>query len=152
MAPTQSESIEVHQHTDIGDFNQQLLELEAAITRIDLQNDEIEQALKAQLTSLGALDVKCDAKIALLQQLRSQDIQPQVDRLQTAVLQKLDTYERLHEQVRAFHQRSVPLDDIMVILMSRVGAVMNQQGTANVPSQMSPMPDWSMRGSSNLGK
>ena len=146
------ESIEVHQHTDIGNFNQQFLELEAAITRIDLQNDEIEQALKAQLTSLGALDVKCDAKITLLQQLRSQDIQPQVDWLQTAVLQELDTYERLHEQVRAFRQRSVPLDDTMVTLMSRVGAVMNQQGTANVPSQMLPMPDWSTGGPLNLGK
>ena len=98
------------------------------------------------------LDVKCDAKIALLQQLRSQDIQPQVDQLQMAVLQELDTYELLHEQIRAFRQRSVPLDDTMVTLMSRVGAVVNQQGTANVPFQMFPMPDWSMGGPSNLGK
>ena len=152
MAPTQLESIEVHQYTDIGDFDRQLLELEAAITRINLRNDEIEQALKAQLTSLGELDVKCNAKIALLQQLSSQDIQPQVDQLQTAVLQELDTYERLHEQVRAFRQRSVPLDDTMVTLISRVGAVVNQQSTANVPSQMLPMPDWSTEGPSNLGK
>ena len=146
------ESIEVHQHTDIGDFNWQLLELEAAITRIDLQNNEIEQALKAQLTSLGALDVKCNAKITLLQQLRSQDIQPQLDRLQMTVLQELDNYECLHEQVRALRQRLVLLDDIMVTLMSRVGAVVNQQGTANVPSQMFPMPDWSTGGPLNLGK
>ena len=49
------------------------------------------------------------------------------------MLQELDAYERLHEEVRVSRQRSVLLDDTMVTLMSRVGAVMNQQGNANVP-------------------
>jgi hypothetical protein len=60
--------MEVHQLPDSGEFDQQVHELEGAITRIDLQNDEIEQALKVQLTSLVAVDIKCDAKITLLKQ------------------------------------------------------------------------------------
>ena len=38
--------MEVAQHLEINDFDRQVLELEAAITRIDLWNDEMKQALK----------------------------------------------------------------------------------------------------------
>ena len=82
--------MEVAQHPEINDFDQQVLELEAAMTRIDLWNDEMKQALKEHDTSLAALEVNYDARIALLTQRRSQDTQPLLDRMQTALLQDLD--------------------------------------------------------------
>ena len=42
--------MKVAQHLEINDFDQQVLELEAAITRIDLWNDEMKQALKEHVT------------------------------------------------------------------------------------------------------
>jgi predicted nucleic acid-binding Zn-ribbon protein len=143
--------MEVYQLSDIGEFDQQVRELEATITRINLRNNKIEQALKVQLTSLAAADVKCDAKIALLKQQSAQDIRPQVDRLQMTMLQELDAYDRLHEQVSVFHHRSVPLEETVTTLMRRIGEVVNQQGTGNVPPQVLPMPDWSIGGPSDLG-
>ena len=82
--------MEVAQHPEINDFDWQVLELEATITRIDLRNDEMKQALKEHITLLAALEVNYNARIALLTQCRSQDTQPLLDRMQTAVLQDLD--------------------------------------------------------------
>ena len=134
--------MEVAQHPEINDFDRQVLELEAAITRINLRNDEMKQALKERVTSLAALEVNYDARIALLTQCRSQDTQPLLDRMQTAVLQDLDAEWCLHQQVTDLQHRSVPLEDKMATLMRRVGGIMNQQGTVNVQSQVLPMPEW----------
>ena len=134
--------MEVAQHPEINDFDRQVLELEATITRIDLRNDEMKQALKEHVTSLAALEVNYDVRIALLTQCRSQDTQPLLDRMQTAVLQDLDAERCLHQQVTDLQHRSVPLEDKMATLMRRVGGIMNQQDTVNVQSQALPMPEW----------
>jgi hypothetical protein len=39
------------------------------------------------------------------------------------VLQELDTYDCLYEQVSVFHHRSVPLEEIMMALMRRIGGL-----------------------------
>ena len=134
--------MEVAQHPEINDFDWQVLELEATITRIDLRNDEMKQALKKHLTSLAALEVNYNVRIALLTQRRSQDTQPLLDRMQTAVLQDLDAEQCLHQQVTNLQHRSVPLEDEMATLMRRVGGIMNQQGTVNVQSQALSMLEW----------
>jgi hypothetical protein len=51
----------------------------------------MQQVLKEHVTSLAALEVNYDVRIALLTQCRSQDTQPLLDQLQTAVLQDLET-------------------------------------------------------------
>ena len=87
-------------------------------------------------TSLEALEVNYDARIALLTQCRSQDTQPLLDRMQIAVLQDLDAKRCLHQQVTDLQHRSVLLEDEMATLMRRVGGIMNQQGTVNVQFQV----------------
>jgi hypothetical protein len=82
--------MEVYQHPKLGDFNQLLQVLEAAIAGIDLWNEEMEKALMEQLTSLSVLEVEYDMRMALLHQCSSQDIQPLVNQLQTIMLQDLD--------------------------------------------------------------
>ena len=91
---------------------------------------------------LAALEVNYDVRIALLTQRRSQDTQPLLDRMQSAVLQDLDAERCLHQQVTDLQHRSVLLEDEMATLMRRVGGIMNQQGTVNVQSQALPMPEW----------
>jgi hypothetical protein len=143
--------MEVYQHPKLGDFNEQLQVLEAAIAGIDLRNEEMEKALTEQLTLLSALEVEYDARMALLHQRSSQDIQPLVDRLQSTMLQDLDADRRLCQDIATLWQSSGPLEDNITSLFRRVGEVMGLQGTANVQSHVLPMPDWSVGGPSNFG-
>lgn len=129
---------------EISDFDQQVEELEASITRLDFGNKEMEEALKKQVASLSTLEVEYDGRIALLSQCKSQDIQAQVDHLQTAALQDLNADQCLHEEVTTLQQMSAPLEDNMVMLMRRVGKVLNQWGTSGNDHkfQVLPLPDW----------
>ena len=112
------------------------------MTWLELQNESMKSTLEENFTSLAALEVDYDARLTLLNQDRPQDTQPLMDQLQTTVLKALENDERLHQEVSTLHQRSVPLEEHMVMLMGRVGEVTNQERTGSIQAQILPLPDW----------
>ena len=120
-------------------------ELAAAMTQLELRNELMEKTRKGSFTSLAALEVDYDARLALLDQQPSEDMQHLLHQLQMVVLQDLDANEQLHWEVSFLCQRSVPLEENMAMFMRKAGESRNGQ------SHVSPMPDWSMGGPSDLG-
>lgn len=74
-----------------GDFDKQVDVLKGKLAQINMHSDKMDKELLAQVSAMADLDKKFKSAMMLLQQHQADGLHPQIDQLQTAILQHMQS-------------------------------------------------------------
>ena len=103
-----------------GDLKTQVAKLEESLGQVRMQSGRVKRDLVKQFDLMAKFDEEFKSAMILLQQRRSPDLGPQLDKLQSSILKAIEGHDRLRTEVAELHQQSAPMGDRIATLLSKL--------------------------------